>query len=986
MRNRLNVCFMLGFFLYAGLATAGTTGKIAGEVIDQDTRLPLVGVNLMIEGSMMGAAAGPEGFYNILNVPPGVYSVRASMMGYKPVVMQNVRVSIDQTTRLDFELPPTVLETDEAVTIVAERPLVRKDMTSSLASVGADEIENLPVQSVADVLELQAGVVRSGSDLHIRGGRAGEVAYWVDGVATTDVFSGASGITVENSAVQELQVVSGTFNAEYGQAMSGIINVITKEGGSDYTGQIKLYGGDYISGRDEFSVLESVLLHQDMETGSVLSTTENYTNPLSSFNPIINAQFNLSGPVPFLGDKLSFFVNGRYFRNEGYLYGNSWFTPQGLPGDSSIVPMNPFERTSLQAKLTYRPKPGMKLNYNVFWSESKQERTYSRLYKYNPDGRPSRHTDSQTHILAFSHAISKNTFYEVKLNRFGNNINRFVYENPLAKSKYLVYVPEDTANGIAEHTFDPSTDTGRQELEQIKADRLSYRYIIDPTGPMGYVHPDSTFSPASYSFLNAGMDMTQLKRSTEYWLGKFDITSQVNQYHQVKAGAELRLYELNYDWFDIKPALAENGTEQIVPFEPYVPPTSTIYHNQYLHEPRSFSAYLQDKIELTELIINIGVRFDWFDANASVPSDPTDPNIYNPFRDENIYRNPDAPEGEREEYSTDERREFMHTPVDAKLQLSPRLGIAYPITDRGVIHFSYGHFFQIPEFQYLYQNPGFKVLGSSGFSVFGNPDLKPQSTVMYEIGLQQQITDNMGIDVTLFYRDVRDWVGTSPLVSTVIDAVKYSMYENKDYSNVRGVNIKLERRFADNFSSRVSYSYQVAEGTYSNPTDAFNSYLNDEEPRLALVPLNWDQNHTVNASFVYQYKGWMASLIGRYWSGRPYTPSFPRGEFVGGTALLGLEENSARRPNRKSVDLTVNRRFQVGSLGVNLFCNAYNLLDTKNETGVYSDTGTADYTTTINRDIIQYNPARVGTVDEFIIQPGWYSAPREIHLGLSIDF
>ena len=242
----------------------------------------------------------------------------------------------------------------------------------------------------------------------------------------------------------------------------------------------------------------------------------------------------------------------------------------------------------------------------------------------------------------------------------------------------------------------------------------------------------------------------------------------------------------------------------------------------------------------------------------------------------------------------------MHKKVDAKMQLSPRLGIAYPITDRGVIHFSYGHFFQIPEFQYLYSSPDFKLTGGSGYTIFGNADLAAQKTVQYEVGLQQQLTENVGVDVTLFYRDVRDWVGTSPLIDTEIASVKYSAYENKDYENVRGVTIKVEKRYSNNFSARMDYSYQVAEGSYSSPNDAYNDIVNNNSPRLALIPMNWDQNHTLNGSIVYRKDAWTASMIGRYWTGRPYTPSFPTGESYGAAARTGLVENSSRLPAQKN--------------------------------------------------------------------------------------
>ena len=193
------IVFNVGEKLYSGV-----TGKITGKITDNDNGNPLYGSNILIVGTNLGAAADMDGYYNILNIFPGTYTLRITMMGYQTLIMEDVRVNIDQTTTINTALTPTVLETPESITVVAERPLVRKDMTSSLASVSGNEIDALPVQTIDDVLELQAGIVRSGSsgeDLHIRGGRSGEIAFWVDGVAVTDVYDGNMGVVVENSSI-----------------------------------------------------------------------------------------------------------------------------------------------------------------------------------------------------------------------------------------------------------------------------------------------------------------------------------------------------------------------------------------------------------------------------------------------------------------------------------------------------------------------------------------------------------------------------------------------------------------------------------------------------------------------------------------------------------------------------------------------------------------------------------------------------------------
>jgi outer membrane receptor protein involved in Fe transport len=552
-----------------------------------------------------------------------------------------------------------------------------------------------------------------------------------------------------------------------------------------------------------------------------------------------------------------------------------------------------------------------------------------------------------------------------------------------------VSVKEDTTLGIVAEVFDPTTPEGIAELNRINTLGGSYDYIADPNGPQGYLDPESANNaPASYSFLNKGMDVVRATRSSGYWVGKLDLTSQVNKTHQLKLGSEVRLHELKLYSFQVVPKTDESG-QQLIPFQPAIPDMSSIYEADYDRKPREVSAYVQDKVEFNDIIINLGLRYDYFDANASVFVDPTDPNIWSPFKPEHIYKNyaPGVPEKDLVKYTPEERRAFMQRKVDAKMALSPRLGIAFPITDRGVIHFSYGHFFQVPEFQYLYTGPDFKITSGSGNGLFGNPDLKPQKTVMYELGLQQQLSNDLGADVTVFYRDIRDWVGTSRLLDTYKLTVKYSMFENKDYENVRGITLKLEKRMSNNFSFRADYTFQIAEGTYSNATDEYNAALNNEAPQIMLVPMNWDQRHTFNAQLMYNISGWTVSVIGRYWSGRPYTPSFPASEKVGQSAVFGLPPNSSRNPDQRGLDMTINKTFPLASrVNLNFFVNVYNVLDLRDAVAVYGDTGSPDYTTNIKPSQIPYSATRVSTVEDFVNNSNFYIAPRQVQVGLALGF
>ena len=246
------IIIYLIFMAHFQIVWGSTTGKIKGVVRDAETNGPLPGTNVLIEGTTQGAAADMEGNYIILNVKPGIYTVRAMMMGYKPFRVENVRVSTDLTTEIDFNLTTTVVESGETVTIVAERPMVVKDLTASTAVVDAEQMEALPVTEVTEAIELQAGLVKdAGGALHVRGGRSGEISYWIDGIPVTDVYDGGTVVEVNKDMVQELQVVSGAFNAEYGQAMSGIVNITTKDGSNDFGGSVTTYIGDHVSGNED---------------------------------------------------------------------------------------------------------------------------------------------------------------------------------------------------------------------------------------------------------------------------------------------------------------------------------------------------------------------------------------------------------------------------------------------------------------------------------------------------------------------------------------------------------------------------------------------------------------------------------------------------------------------------------------------------------------------------------------------------------------
>lgn len=240
MKKPLRFAIRVFAFLIFPTLLLAQSGKIAGRVTDKTSGEGIPFVNVIIIGTTQGAATDVDGYYSILNVRPGTYSLKATAIGYNGTTISNVHVSIDLTSKIDMSISETSVTTKEVI-VVAEKPLVTKDLTSSTSIVGADEIASLPVTEFSQVLNLKAGFVGG----TVRGGRSGEVVYAIDGVPVTDVYDGSTVVDVNANSIQELQFVSGAFNAEYGKALSGYVNIATKDGDNKFAGMATSYIGSY---------------------------------------------------------------------------------------------------------------------------------------------------------------------------------------------------------------------------------------------------------------------------------------------------------------------------------------------------------------------------------------------------------------------------------------------------------------------------------------------------------------------------------------------------------------------------------------------------------------------------------------------------------------------------------------------------------------------------------------------------------------------
>ena len=1091
---------------------AGTTGKLTGRVIDENTGEALIGVNVIIPATGQGAATDLEGRYYILNIPPGEYEIRCSMIGYSQKIIEGIRVMVDLTTTQDIQMGVSIIEGD-VVTVTADRSMIQADITHAQANISSAELEALPVESFQAAVSLQAGVVvDAGGAIHIRGGRSSEVAYLIDGIPVTNTYGASMGVGIENNAIQELQVISGTFNAEYGQAMSGIINIVTKDGNlNKYSGELSYRFGRYISPDPEIYlglIPASLEIKDNLDISKVdiLGLDPDVFTPSGRHD----FQWSLSGPIPGLS-QTSFFTSGRYEDVAGRLYGvrrfksNSFYwdnnasmpvengeifsdfidvgndgcsdeyedgnggcsqTPLNLGGDpngdnwdaylnpsggegnsardseesgdgvwsggdriysvdpnvmmnenylwyrdlnnngewdegldtlesnvqfayddldgngrlsgeyyidgdgngewsnnrgdNAVVPLYRSNSLNLQGKITHHFSSSLKASVNVLYGNSRTYDSSSLAWKYTPEGRATSYGDNMNIGLALQHTLSPEAFYTVKASVLGN-FGRSYYENIYDVNWGSLFL--SNMFRISDFEMPEANDYESDELSAYENDNN----ILDAS--------------TGQKFNLGGISKYHLYRMTRSQLIKFDMTNQINKMHQIQAGLEYKYTSIFRRDFSIlyNPGEGYYTPEILTPDVQVSTPT----FSEMVRNPYEFAVYLQDKIEVVDMIVNAGMRYEIFNPDGSTLHDPADPNPHSPLKLINKYHDLDGDgvisENEAESSNSksyEDRMEYWFNEASRKIQFSPRLAIAYPITDKGVLHFSYGHFFQIPAYNYLYINPDFEVPvgGSIASATMGNADLEPQKTVQYEVGFQQQFGENIGVDVTGFYKDISNLLG-SKIVTTFTNEV-YGVYVNRDYGNVKGLTISLTKRMSSGFSSSIDYTYSVAEGNASDPRSAFWDAQNNRDSEKQLVYLDWDQRHTLNGSLLFRLPyNVNLSFIGEYGSGLPYTPTSP-------TLEGGSFENSGRRPQTMNVDMRISKSVELMGRKISLMANVYNLLDIRNEIRVFSDTGRSGYSLipiyTSEDPNWDYN-----TLSEYLYRPSYYSSPRQIRIGIS---
>ncbi len=1016
------VNLILLMFGFLGFAYA-QYGKVTGKVVDAKTGQPIVAAAVYLEEVGIGTYTDENGEFVLLRVPPGTYTLKVEFTGYSPFILKNLVVEADRTITPQggiIKLQETGVVLQEQV-VVAKEPVIKKDLTASIDKVRSEKLQSLPVANVEQALQLQAGVRRYGGFIQIRGGRPGEVAYVVDGADVRDPYTNANTPNLPLNAISEISLNKGGFGAEYGNAASGVIEVVTKEGTDKYDFQLRtrtsnfsvlnnLYIGNsrfgqrianflmpgegdvyakYISRRYMGNLYDEIFGFEILRERKYNEMNFKSDDPLFSdirplytngmpFTETFYAQkqdlnrieFAASGPIirkilRFSGSVDIQNSNGRFNRLNN--------------GEDGFMP-NRNNQFNYQGKLTLIPNSKLKVfgsvvgtrTFTSYWSSDfRMAVTHQYYLKSNLVGL----------IGGFNFLFSPKTYIEARLSRYTTNI-------------FLNSFEDINIDGI-----DDFADRDKDGLVEVDINALSYKLFLNGTDYsyncsqlLNIIRNDPNFAastdiPGVYELrsfwwqtpiiqcypqnrvatrLLVGVTQrgdtvtvtdkdASILKDTLYSLSGLYIPTP-NGYDRTAFGwrnnytNQFRIDFVQQDFMRLKGHEFKTGIQyQDIRLKQDIwdfAAGGNVYPSVVDANPKQFAIYARDKIEFEGLIANVGLRLDYFDPNAYNPADFEIPVKINGNSD---FANPDTLNGAwlwDGGYGIRRDTLNINNPVKVKpyYYLSPRIGISHPISENDVLHFTYGHYFQVPSFNRLYSNQWW--IFSGAYPRQGNPALKPEKTISYELGVRHAFNPYLYIDVTGFYKDVYDLVQSKRYDMVEIDPITggrvrigkwYTIYENSDYASIRGIEIQLSKQVGGpsllNFLVfDINYTFQVARGSASSPT---SNYLNEY---YGLAPgftqefyLDWDQRHGIVINVGYNVplvpnnpvSGFGGTLVWNYGTGLPYSPEIrtPRD-------YLELT-NSLRFYTQSVANLNVYKLFNILGSELRLFANVYNLFNNR---------------------------------------------------------
>lgn len=996
MLRKFNTIFLLLLFAFSFVTAQTGNGRIAGTVLDKQTNEPLIGANIIVEGTAFGAATNLNGEYLISQVASGNYTIQASYIGYQKVTITGINVTSGLTTDINFELQPSEFATGEVV-IVAQKPLIEKSATNAIRVISTDDLNTLPTRDLASIIALQPGVVRLNGDTFIRGSRADETGYTVEGADVKDILNrdGGSLVSVTPDAVQEIVVQAGGYTAQFGNANAGIISQDFKTGSEQY----------HASGRFETDNFGNYPGEEFLGTYSY-----GYTNYVLTF----------SGPV--FSNKLKLFVSGEGFNqkdrtptffegnptafSDGALFDTTKVFDTGALGGNpndykilnwdagNIVGRNQ-DRYTLNSTLLYDSNPLMLRFAAAFTSQTRETGTFDVRDIYNQGRIPVFEQSDLLLNLKATYLTAPNSYFTANVSYFDL---RSTFSDPIFEDDVLS-VSDSLQNAAYGYQF------------------------------QSYTSPPALYDFYGFPFRREGTPrIGYQKDKNNYISAKLDYTAQLNK-HALKAGASYQRWTVRHygidgttntlNIFRTSPDMLRNQDSLAFLvgnslFRDYNNYGYDVFGNEVddgvfgAKHPVFASGYIEDRFEVSDIILNIGLRYDYIDMNSWDWKNPGNPLI-----------NPNTNLPEEGELIEGGKYSFV----------SPRLGFSFPISDRTVFHLQYGNFVQAPSLDLAYRGIYRAAEVFAASNLLPNPiayDPKPMRTTSYEIGFGHQFTDFAAIDITAFYKDITGQLQYKN-IKTDPGAVKskYAAFVNQDFSTSKGIELSFKVRRIERIAAQVNYTYSNASGTNSFVGSGVGSIESNSEVPTVLLPLNYNYTHSGNISLDYRFgkddggpilEQAGLNLLLTFNSGHPFT--FARFTGLGQSSAWtgGLIPNTDPRNRRPqgainssttpwnfNVDLRIDKTISIADFEFNIYAYVTNLLNTKNVINVYEFTGNAFddgfLQSPAGEDIIKQSRYTERFADLYraldldnrqhardVYGYDLFSAPRQLRLGILVNF
>jgi len=909
---------LLAYLALNAITYGGTTGKISGRVLS-GTGEPLVGANILVEGTLRGSSTDIDGYYAILNILPGDYRLKVSLIGYKTQTIASVHVDVDQTTTIDVSLiEETILQ--DVVEVIATRPVVQKDVSNSRANISAIQVEQLPVSTVASVVGLEAGVqTTSEGQFVIRGGAADQTSFVVNGLNLRDARDNTPFTNVSITSIEAVQVQTGGFNAEYGNIRSGLVNVSTKEGGTSgytfsffgrYSPTKQKYFGSSLYDQNSYYLrpyLDAAVAWTGTNNGAWDQFTQNQYQNFVGWNAISAGTLRDNDPTndltPEAAQRLFLWEHRKRAAITDSDYGIDMSFGGPVPGGRELGNLRFFG--------SYRQDRSMYL----FPLSDDANRTYTGQLKLTSDfgkgmklsieglvGRSTGTTDNQVGLPGtytspgtITDGSNRNSFLDAII--FGYDYwARTLVDRRMVGGKFTHMVSSTTFYTATVQWFQSEYNTGLGRLRDTSRVYLFGNAFYVDESPFGFPTAVGRSGIGSRMNMDLGWAGSRDSSLINSYLIKGDVSSQLDRYNEVKAGIELNLYAHHTNYATVDPRFNPDGTRTI-----------------YSEFPVQGAAYIQDKLEFEGMIANLGARVDYSDA----ASNWFVYNLYDP-----LFAAP----------TTRELDSLRNTPTKKIVTISPRLGIAFPITEVSKLFFNYGHFRSLPDPEHLFQ---VRLNGRNGaLDRLPAPNNPLPKTVAYELGYEHSLFDEYLLRVAGYYKDVTN--ETQLVRYTSSDSrVNYQTYTDNRYRDIRGFEITASRNRGKWVQGFINYTYDVRTTGYFGFDNYFQNRVDQREEEAINVPqskpvptpyarLNINvlspQDFGPEIGSHHILGDWLINLLGSWNSGFYFA-------WAGGGGTPANAELNVQWKDTYSFNLRLAKNFHLGPADVQFFMDINNLFN-----------------------------------------------------------